>query len=74
MDAISFVLGERANHLRIRRLGVSSILVAMSGFSPFFRLQDLIHGASIGQPAGKKCKVQVSGCMPKSKRQQNRRL
>jgi structural maintenance of chromosome 1 len=42
MDAISFVLGERSNQLRVRKL------------------TDLIHGASVGHPASKTCRVTMN--------------
>ncbi|CAL2030458.1 unnamed protein product [Caenorhabditis brenneri] len=42
MDAISFVLGERPNSLRVKKYN------------------DLIHGAPIGKPVAKKCRVTMN--------------
>ena len=70
MDAISFVLGERTQNLRVRTLRVSLKRRWCLILSPEYKLnfshnnniivtlwQDLIHGAPIGKPVASKAKV-----------------
>ena len=62
MDAISFVLGERTQNLRVRTLRVSRrnfnfVVLRYLNCISWFLWQDLIHGAPIGKPVTSKAKV-----------------
>uniref|UniRef100_A0A1I7XKK9 DUF3453 domain-containing protein n=1 Tax=Heterorhabditis bacteriophora TaxID=37862 RepID=A0A1I7XKK9_HETBA len=64
MDAISFVLGEKATSLRVKKLGVCQnkflfgLFIILRLFSHSF--QDLIHGAPVGKPVANRCSVTMS--------------
>lgn len=57
MDAISFVLGEKTQHLRVRNLRVSHNLLFYNIVCMMCSCKDLIHGAPIGKPVATRAKV-----------------
>ena len=57
MDAISFVLGEKTQHLRVKTVKVCMCVAVMVNVMEWFGSQDLIHGAPIGKPVASRAKV-----------------